>query len=882
MRRFLALLCLILLAVPAAGQDDAGSGGPSLPKGVHIGALRRLPDGTIVPVEDEPADPPAPDAAPPKPPVTAAPATVRKPVAPTPAVPVVSPPPAPVITPPRSQAAVESMTVAKAIPCPSPAVTCVQVTRKDAGDGWQPVTFGQPFRSGSVPADGRLMAKDNKGHSFPVQMDARTSAPGGGGLRFAVLSMDIPDMASGETREIRILTDDGTAGGMGQGAGKALPAIPDLSVDLTLFSRQVTIVKFGNRNGTVPGIPFGVGETITIRVGEGAHEEHFTLTVQPKMSGGSLDPYLNIAIAFKILINEQSHYYRADWTDANDGYEKVFISTINTVEPFKVAVDYAGAAKIAVTPYIPVESRETWTARLTGPGTVAKPWLQGAVAEESDILVPLLSQTGGRQHPLLSVRYHLRRYRQSQAVRADVVIENDWAFEPGPKNVFYDVAIRAGDKALFSHSNVTHFHHARWHVPIWLDGRKEPAVRHDIPTILDSRLVLNYDRKLPISGNSIDADSRAIAKADTGPMGTAGVTRYMPTTGGRADIGPLPRWAVLYLLTMDQRERTVLFANADAGASMPVHYRDKQTDLLISLDKHPNLTTNITWSRGSDDRLPAVLVPETPWTLDSAHLPSLFYVPYLISGDLFYLEEIAFWGNDVIISGHPAYRDGARGLLGPDQTRGLAWRFRALGEAAMIMPDNHPLRGYFNRLLKNNLEWYQQAFSGKISSQSVSPLGILPKSDEPDRMAPWQQDFLMLSLGHLAEAGYGEARDLFQFLGRFGVRRWAADQEGYCHQMAPAYYIKIKGADGRYFTTLRDLFRANWPDAATCPSRFPFEGWGGASGYVAGSYAMLGLAVDLGMPDAKDGLRNLKADAQVVLEGMSDDPTYAVVPRGGE
>ena len=35
----------------------------------------------------------------------------------------------------------------------------------------------------------------------------------------------------------------------------------------------------------------------------------------------------------------------------------------------------------------------------------------------------------------------------------------------------------------------------------------------------------------------------------------------------------------------------------------------------------------------------------TPWTLDRAHQPSLAYIPYLMTGDLYYLEEMHFWAS---------------------------------------------------------------------------------------------------------------------------------------------------------------------------------------------------------------------------------------------
>ncbi len=50
--------------------------------------------------------------------------------------------------------------------------------------------------------------------------------------------------------------------------------------------------------------------------------------------------------------------------------------------------------------------------------------------------------------------------------------------------------------------------------------------------------------------------------------------KYMPTTGGRPDIAPLPQWQALYLLTMDPRMYQVTLQTADLGASYSSHYRN--------------------------------------------------------------------------------------------------------------------------------------------------------------------------------------------------------------------------------------------------------------------------------------------------------------------
>ena len=61
-------------------------------------------------------------------------------------------------------------------------------------------------------------------------------------------------------------------------------------------------------------------------------------------------------------------------------------------------------------------------------------------------------------------------------------------------------------------------------------------------------------------------------------MGVGLANAYMPSTGGREDIGLLPGWAATYLLSMDKRAAEVTLGTGDLAGSWSIHYRDRQTD----------------------------------------------------------------------------------------------------------------------------------------------------------------------------------------------------------------------------------------------------------------------------------------------------------------
>jgi hypothetical protein len=754
---------------------------------------------------------------------------------------------------------------ASGLPCSTGAITCVELAT--AGPQAQPVTFGQVFKVGDVPRAAPVSAVDGAGKPLSLQMDQAATYPDGS-LRFAIFSTVVHG-GRGQSRLINLMR--------GKATSPAPAAVPsprfDLSVELTTRSYQTSIVKFGNRNGHTPGIPFKPAETITVRVAD----ESYSLTVGAGMTTGDFNSYQAIAQAFVKLINGRSHRFHASWNGAEAGIEEDLWITGLSEDPFTVGVDYKGPAKIAVLPYLKAAPAEKWTASLRG--DQGRVWLNGPVAVEHDVPMPLISAKTGKPHPLLAIRVHLRRYLIAPAIRADIVFENDWAYAPNPGNITYDVVIRRNGETVFSKENITHTHHARWHAIVWSEGSREPMVRYDIPYFVASGLVPHYDSSIRVSSQALAEDGRLLEKADRGPMGTGTVTPYMPMTGMRSDIGPLPEWTAQYLLSMDSRARALMFTNADAGASMPIHYRDQATDLPVSLDRHPGLTMAFGTPTPAD-AFPGVQIRTNPWTLDVAHHPSLAYVPYLVTGDLFYLEEVMFWGDWVMGSVDPGLRGMNKGLLWGNQMRGTAWAVRTLGQAAIILPDAHPMKKYFNAKLQNNLEYYISNFV-QNKHGNVSPLGILENVDQKGLLGPWQYDFLFLSVAELGRAGIPHAEELLRWMAHFVVGRWsrAAQDEGYCYRMAPAYYVKFRDVGGRPLPDWGALFRANWPDVKSCPTSFPSDsGPGTADGYVANSYAALGAAAAFSIPDAEDERKRIARDSPAMLERFSDDPTFAIVP----
>ena len=159
-----------------------------------------------------------------------------------------------------------------------------------------------------------------------------------------------------------------------------------------------------------------------------------------------------------------------------------------------------------------------------------------------------------------------------------------------------------------------------------------------------------------------------------------------------------------------------MLANGDLSGSWPVHVREADdsaargvgTERLVSLDQRPDAvvrrarrsgrrSTIVTGHAAAAGRArrDAPGAGQTALIPDNAHQPSLAFVPYLLTGDRYYAEEMAFWANYGML--RTAATDGVRGaegILASNEVRGIAWALRNLADAAAYYPDASPVSAY--------------------------------------------------------------------------------------------------------------------------------------------------------------------------------------------
>jgi hypothetical protein len=301
----------------------------------------------------------------------------------------------------------------------------------------------------------------------------------------------------------------------------------------------------------------------------------------------------------------------------------------------------------------------------------------------------------------------------------------------------------------------------------------------------------------------------------------------------------------------------------------------------VSIDQFPYVTVlgNPSDTRnpktGKLEAFPAVTAGLDKHNPDDAHQPSIAYLPYVISGDYYYLEELQFWADYNMVISNPEYRGFDKGLLNWGQVRAQAWSMRTLGQAAYITPDAHPLKNYFNEKLRNNIAWYAKDLVG---IPNENPLGYLNFHYvyEPYGLAPWMDNFFTWTMGFLDQLGYHEVKPLLLYKSKFVVG--LLTDPGYCWLHASAYSLQVGTAKRVPYRTFGEVYKANYPNERACVG-YEMEGYPSeATGFGANMQPALAAAVDAGAPGAREAWE--KYQTRSPKQDFSVMPEFDVVPRG--
>ena len=388
-----------------------------------------------------------------------------------------------------------------------------------------------------------------------------------------------------------------------------------------------------------------------------------------------------------------------------------------------------------------------------------RPWTAGPVAQTMECADDSIARKydigfGDGFHPFRP-RFYVTFWPATNQVFIRCVGENGLTTEI--EDLTYKLSITSNGAAVYSAdlsgTQATdpkkHWTGSVWTKKLWIGGA--PAAQINIDNNLvyleSTRFIPNFDpTQIPSAATiSTTYTNYYVNKPHDiydGAWSGGILPNGMGVAGDHGDLGPYPVWIILWLHSGDWRLRTLaLDGYADLSAAWPMNFRESDPTRRLSrydpTGLNPSTGLGHTFSFADRPSLMGLGLPllasyncytncfikvrsvdspgANPFTFDGQHQIAPFFIPYILTGDPWYLNEMYMWAGvsvgDGRAGGHPNGLGDASGDRGPDGTygaisdspRGEAWVLRNRAETAFAAPDNDPEKAYFIYLTNDAL-----------------------------------------------------------------------------------------------------------------------------------------------------------------------------------
>ncbi|MCD6499018.1 MAG: hypothetical protein J7M25_12070 [Deltaproteobacteria bacterium] len=520
---------------------------------------------------------------------------------------------------------------------------------------------------------------------------------------------------------------------------------------------------------------------------------------------------------------------------------------------------------------------------------LARTWLAGPVVDEWHIEGAPKNETD-QEHQQLRVSFRIRRYAaMPNSLRVEVVVDNVWTDARG--DVDYDLSVTIdGADPIDEKTGVKHYHNARWR-KVWWWGPAPADINHvyDRDHLVSTDLIPRYDTSIVVDQTVIDKQYDDLQSSPHDILENGIITAYFPTTGGRDDIGPYPAWAARYLISMDPKARDITLTLGDLAGSFSIHLLERHTGRIVSIDDRPQCNP---WGdqryADKDSVLPDPVGETTsPYHPDNAHQPSLAYVPYLVTGEYYYLEEIYYWASYVLLASWYVPRQDDLGLLVGNQVRGQAWALRELADAAAIGPEDRPETAYFKSKVINNTQYYADTMQGPPAANPMGWWGRQsnwgqdggrPDSNMADDVryytSPWMSDFLIWSFDHAALLGFDQAATCRDWLLAYTIGRFTNGPDFNPYDGA-AYHLAVETTEEVQFADWATVWQESFAGRQDPPpTELPYKSCALCYPFIARAVLTAGVRNN----DAKAQQAFDFLNSNLDLTALAGDPKWALVP----
>jgi len=505
----------------------------------------------------------------------------------------------------------------------------------------------------------------------------------------------------------------------------------------------------------------------------------------------------------------------------------------------------------------------------------ASTWLSGPLAQETRVI----HRIAGSLRLVLDIRAYA-----GGAIEADIQFNNDIAMQPQGGLAHYGVTITQSGHTVFSVADITQHQYQDWHTIIRSDGRSPVNVIHDVAAMERVGAVPSYELKCGVDAQALNLEARQIHSPgwDT-PLSDSGLAKYEPMTGGRPEIGPTTSANAIWLITQSPTAAVYAISQADTAGAIPWHMFNLQTGNFLTTQDIPTIWTD---GRGGPRSGTVGLTQQVDdadgWRPNVAHEPDLAYIPFLMTGSRYYLDQlnaIATWNETSSWPASAARNEGQGIVVGTgNQVRGSAWELRSLDEAAYINPDHSPMKAYFSKMVANNMSLLLTSIPGWTTAEGEA-YGYIPGAyGNSGAMAPWQQDFFVTTVGFMAQQGNADAKTILNWLAHFTTGRFLSSDKGFNPHDGISYNLGVYDPRlGRSARSWKEILALTEADGQANGS-----GWLHSKGYYAQT-AAAALASEYNAAHSKDLWKALEWLRQsgapdFDLNALSDQPQYWIVP----
>ena len=470
--------------------------------------------------------------------------------------------------------------------------------------------------------------------------------------------------------------------------------------------------------------------------------------------------------------------------------------------------------------------------------------------------------------------------------RLEVVVElgriwlDGTGFEPANITTPYTCEIQSQGRTVATVNVPYHWWWARWR---WQSAPR-PVVRSPA-VLLQKRLVAPFGRSGLYGGGGGRKEV-----AWSGPMGTAGIFPAMPATGDRPDIGLVTEIQGEYLIEGSSSALTALLAQGEACGTMPIHWRDEHTAAFVDVFQYPLIAADP--DGPGQPKLPALPPyrpggPGTPLhpgyiNYENAHSPAAAYLPFVLTDDPYFLEELEAQATEAIAK-YSYARDEYHlpALIPPGQTRGYAWGMRSLFQLGVVAPQQPPRwlksRDYWRRCIADNLKFVHLYMQSPARVHRVFRAFTVSS-----KIYTWQNSMMAVVLGTALWMGYEDWRDFSVWFYK-GITDMCDGRSGWSRQWPTPYkYLPIRTSGKAVLRLIRDTSldsqtAASWAemwDWFKQDNKIDDSGWDGHTliekmpglSYALYLRAALALATHAGIPEAKASYDYIAGQIPVLLQ----------------